>query len=118
MDSWEALAACKTVDTELFFDEDPNGGTKRALAVCHTCPVWEQCLLANMHEQIGVWACSARCRSRVRRLARNGGRREQLLTLARSSNEQALGPLAAQLVPQGGLVDTPSRLVARSTSNC
>jgi hypothetical protein len=113
MDDWEALAACKAVDTDLFFDEDPNQGTRKALAVCHTCPVWEHCLLSNLHEQIGVWGCSARCRSRVRRLARRGGRREQLLTLARSSNEQALGPLAAQLVPQGGLVDAAPRAVAR-----
>lgn len=105
MDDWQQHAACRDHDDpDLFFDGDPQR-LKAAIAVCHTCPVWEHCLLANLGEQHGVWACSERCRSRVRRLARQGAQRGRLLALARSSNEQTLGPLAAELVPQGRLVD-------------
>lgn len=104
MDDWEQHSACKAVDDpSLFFDGDPDR-LRAAIKVCHTCPVWEQCLLANMGEQHGVWACSERCRRRVRKRAREGGRRSELLALARSSNEQTLGVEAAQLVPPGRLV--------------
>lgn len=106
MDDWEQHAACKHHDDpDLFFDGSPDA-VKAAVAVCHTCPVWEHCLLANMHEQVGVWGCSERCRRRVRKLRNQGATRSRLLALARSSNEQTLGGLAANLVPQGKLVTT------------
>lgn len=104
-DDWQQHAACKNApDPDVFFDTHDDAKLKAAVGTCHTCPVWEQCLLANLGEQHGVWACSERCRRRVRKLARNGGTRSQLLALARSSNEMTLGPLAAGLVPQGRLV--------------
>lgn len=53
---WREEAACRTVDTALFFPaSDADAGA--AKAVCATCPVREPCLLfalANREEQ-GVW---------------------------------------------------------------
>lgn len=66
---WQADAACRDSDPELFF---PGHGedTRPAKEVCRTCPVSEACLeyaLAN-GERHGVWGgCSERERDRIRR---------------------------------------------------
>lgn len=53
-------AACRGVDTEIFFPS--KGGTSVAIvaaakAVCRDCPVRRRCLdyALEMHEQHGIW---------------------------------------------------------------
>lgn len=45
--SWQALAACRNEDPELFFPEGTGKGAQlqaqKALAVCHRCPVENAC---------------------------------------------------------------------------
>jgi hypothetical protein len=106
MDDWEALAACRGKDPELFHDGDRS---KEAIAVCVACPVWAECVLANRHEQMGVWGCSERCRRRLRKLTAEGASDNRLLALAAASNAKHLG-LAGHMV-------NPARLVPTSTSN-
>lgn len=53
---WAVFAACREIDPEIFF---PNGREQeaRALAVCATCPVVEDCLeyAVDSRERYGVW---------------------------------------------------------------
>lgn len=41
--AWQADAACRGVDTEVFFPRKGGGG-REARAICAVCPVREQCL--------------------------------------------------------------------------
>lgn len=53
---WKAQAACRGMDTALFFPKQGEPNTE-ALKVCKTCPVAEPCLafaLKNF-ERFGVW---------------------------------------------------------------
>lgn len=54
--SWRLDAACRTVDTTIFFpDSEEKSGP--AVAICATCPVREECLefaLATRQDD-GVW---------------------------------------------------------------
>jgi WhiB family redox-sensing transcriptional regulator len=60
--SWMTSAACRNMDTSLFFPE--RGQMKKfreAVAVCNGCQVKQQCFdyameLSEQHEIIGVWA--------------------------------------------------------------
>jgi WhiB family redox-sensing transcriptional regulator len=55
-DDWRASAACRDMDTSVFFPASDEEA-EPAKAVCATCPVVEDCLsfaLANRQEQ-GVW---------------------------------------------------------------
>lgn len=53
---WAVYAACREVDPEIFF---PSGREQesRALAICATCPVIEDCLeyAIDSRERYGVW---------------------------------------------------------------
>ena len=55
-DDWRAAAACRDMDTAIFFPEtDEDAGP--AKAVCASCPVAEACLdfaMKNRQEE-GVW---------------------------------------------------------------
>ena len=60
-DDWRALAACRSVDANLFF---PTGSTGSALAQLHTakafcrsCPVQGECLefALQTNQEDGVW---------------------------------------------------------------
>ena len=60
--AWREDAACRDGDTELFFPSAVGlkaaEQKRRAIAICHSCPVIEQCreaALANF-ENHGVWA--------------------------------------------------------------
>lgn len=57
---WRADAACRPLDSALFFPDRMtyrNDEVARAKAVCRRCPVREQCLAAAMdgREKIGIW---------------------------------------------------------------
>uniref|UniRef100_UPI003F499F2A WhiB family transcriptional regulator n=1 Tax=Amycolatopsis sp. CA-096443 TaxID=3239919 RepID=UPI003F499F2A len=61
MSNWRHDAACRDEDPELFFPVGTSGPalrqTAEAKAVCHRCPVAEDCLeqaLAGRHDA-GVW---------------------------------------------------------------
>lgn len=65
--AWRDQAACRGKDPDLFF---PHAGEplEPARAICATCPVFEPCYLAGLHERHGVWAgTSERERDRIRR---------------------------------------------------
>lgn len=77
-DTWRASAACRDIDTELFFPLGETGDAleqaERAKAICRTCPVQEECLdyALTANEQAGIWggATEAERRSIRRRRAR------------------------------------------------
>jgi len=54
--AWTAKAACRDLDTEIFFPAAPEKETE-ALAICATCPVRAQCLEQALRdrEQYGIW---------------------------------------------------------------
>ena len=70
---WRADAACKDVDTEVFFPVTDEGA-RLALSICATCPVRFECLdwaIATRQDD-GVWGGlteTARKRERRRRVA-------------------------------------------------
>jgi WhiB family redox-sensing transcriptional regulator len=60
-DSWRALAACRGMDTDLFFPEG-RGRTLRsreliAKNVCSACPVARECReeASTLPERFGIW---------------------------------------------------------------
>lgn len=55
MDSWRAAAACRGVDQSAFF-VGVGESSRKAKAICATCPVIEPCLeWALDHFEVGVW---------------------------------------------------------------
>jgi WhiB family redox-sensing transcriptional regulator len=82
-DDWRARAACRNLDTALFFPETDEEA-EPAKAVCATCPVAEACLdfaLKNRQEE-GVWGGMTQTeRRRLRRRrqeAARAARRQQV----------------------------------------
>ncbi|MGP2436225.1 WhiB family transcriptional regulator [Streptomyces sp. JW3] len=61
MDDWREHAACRDEDPDLFFPIGTSGPallqTEQAKAVCHHCPVRDQCLewALDTGQSIGVW---------------------------------------------------------------
>ena len=53
---WYEDAACRGLDVELFYSEDP-AATSQALQLCRRCPVREPCLRTAMRQREfdGVW---------------------------------------------------------------
>jgi WhiB family transcriptional regulator, redox-sensing transcriptional regulator len=51
---WEARAACRDEDPELFFPLTADD-TEVAKAVCRRCPVTAQCGEVGMGHEFGVW---------------------------------------------------------------
>lgn len=53
---WAVFAACREADAELFFP-GTREQERRALAVCATCPVADDCLAyaLDSRERFGVW---------------------------------------------------------------
>jgi WhiB family redox-sensing transcriptional regulator len=55
--TWHAQAHCLGVNPEVFFPERGDMAAFRtAVAICHRCPVTEQCLEENIDEKDGVYA--------------------------------------------------------------
>ncbi|WP_340374098.1 WhiB family transcriptional regulator [Streptomyces sp. SS7] len=80
MDDWRQHAACRHEDPDLFFPIGTSGPallqTQQAKAVCHRCPVREQCLdraLAT-DQAMGVWGGTTEAERRALR-RRTGARR-------------------------------------------
>ncbi|MET0994073.1 MAG: WhiB family transcriptional regulator [Mycobacterium sp.] len=49
-DNWETYAACKGMDTEIFFPPVGGNNGQRAKTICETrCPVKAQCLASVIH---------------------------------------------------------------------
>lgn len=58
MSDWMAQAACRDMDTNVFFPSGPEFEKRaQAVAVCNTCPVQAQCLAHALDtpEDNGVW---------------------------------------------------------------
>ncbi|WP_030905067.1 WhiB family transcriptional regulator [Streptomyces sp. NRRL F-5126] len=59
--SWLGRAACRDLDTELFFPVGPDGPgrhqAEKAKAVCKTCPVRRQCAdwALTTAQEYGIW---------------------------------------------------------------
>jgi WhiB family redox-sensing transcriptional regulator len=71
---WRLLAACRGLDTKLFFPERGEDQSA-ARAVCGGCPVRAECLADGIHEKNGVWGgTSERERRALRRTRRAQGR--------------------------------------------
>lgn len=54
---WMSQAACRGLDSNIFYPDPPRRGIGRAAArVCFPCPVQDECLLwALDHEKFGTW---------------------------------------------------------------
>jgi WhiB family redox-sensing transcriptional regulator len=61
---WVRRAACRELDTGLFFASERSADTKQALAVCAGCPVRRECLdwITELEQDetdpaciVGVW---------------------------------------------------------------
>lgn len=52
---WQDDAACKGMDTDIFFDVHKTA-TERAIEICLVCPVIEQCLSYAMRTEKGAHA--------------------------------------------------------------
>lgn len=66
---WKSDAACRTVDTSIFFPET-EAAAAPALAVCARCPVREQCLdfALETRQHDGIWGGATETeRRRLRR---------------------------------------------------
>lgn len=66
---WRELAACRGLDTELFFPGQ-GGQVIEAIAVCATCPVRLPCLEAGHSERFGIWGGMSEKRRRTLRRQR------------------------------------------------
>ncbi|HET9442453.1 MAG TPA: WhiB family transcriptional regulator, partial [Acidimicrobiales bacterium] len=71
--NWQAEAACRDIDTNLFFPES-EAAVAPALAVCAGCPVRDECLdfALRTRQDDGIWggmteADRRRLRRRIRR---------------------------------------------------
>lgn len=81
---WVSRAACRGMDTALFFPAQGRGVAGVVVAVCEGCPVRSECLEhALEHEHFGVWGgMSGKQRSRLRR--QRGGERRRINSLAQA----------------------------------
>lgn len=53
---WHRRAACRGMDPAIFYPERPNHAlTTRALKVCATCEVRDECDAAGRYHTLGVW---------------------------------------------------------------
>lgn len=66
---WRADAACRGVDTELFYPPPGHSTAPEALAYCHDCPVVAECL-AFAHHTGDDWAVLGGTTAHDRRVAR------------------------------------------------
>lgn len=77
--AWMQEAACRGIDTNLFYAEpgDPGRPVDHAKAVCKTCPVQQECLdhVIKIGDMQGVWGGHA---PKDRRKLRTGYRKELL----------------------------------------
>jgi WhiB family redox-sensing transcriptional regulator len=76
-DDWRLDAACRDLDTSIFFPESDEE-TTLALAVCASCPVREACLEFALitRQDDGVWGgLDENERRRVRRRRQEAARR-------------------------------------------
>lgn len=54
--SWVEHAACKGMDTNLFFPERGDVKTLQlAKRICSNCPVQDKCYQYGKYEKVGVW---------------------------------------------------------------
>ena len=76
-DTWRQQAACKGLDTSIFFPES-DAAAGPAKAVCATCPVRAECLewAIAARQEDGVWGgMTDNERRRLRRRRRDAARR-------------------------------------------
>jgi WhiB family transcriptional regulator, redox-sensing transcriptional regulator len=105
LDRWRQEAACRNVDTALFFPEEPaedgeavlldpidlaraKANTAKALLVCASCPVREQCLefAIATRQMDGIWGgLNADQRRSVRRRRMAATRRNTAVAQRRSA---------------------------------
>lgn len=66
-DSWMSQAACRGMDTDIFFPEFGSSASE-AKAVCAGCCVKDQCLeFSTINNEEGVWGGLAKYQRRARR---------------------------------------------------
>lgn len=75
-DDWKEKAACRDVDTNIFFPEDFNSVEGRravvqARKICGGCPVFPSCVVVGWLQRDGIWfATTPRDRRYLRSSAR------------------------------------------------
>jgi WhiB family redox-sensing transcriptional regulator len=90
-DSWRAAAACKDVDSEIFFPVGFTGAAlevaAKAKAICAGCSVREACLAFALktNQQFGIWGGLD---EEERREVRRAWRRERLHAPVGSEDDQ------------------------------
>lgn len=67
---WRLRAACRSHDPDLWFANESDAATTRALAICEGCPVQSDCEDVSRGEVYGVWGGrTSRGRAHARRKA-------------------------------------------------
>jgi len=80
-EGWRRRAACKDLDTDLFFPVGETGAaveqTEAAKAVCAACPVQPECLEYALvtNEQAGIWGGATEAERRTIRRRRRAPQR-------------------------------------------
>ena len=78
---WSDLAACRDIETDLFFPVGDSGPALRqveqAKAVCARCPVIQECLTVALRtgQEHGIWGGETAEERRATRRRRNRARR-------------------------------------------
>lgn len=55
-ESWRSKAKCKDQDTQIFFAPSKSLETRKALNICNTCPVVNECLYNSLiYQYQGTW---------------------------------------------------------------
>ncbi len=79
---WEQIAACRGIDSSIFFPDDEDDNAELAKQICHGCSVATPCLeyAITVREKEGVWggATQRERRSIIRRRRRAAARQRAL----------------------------------------
>lgn len=98
---WQRRAACRNLDSSMFFHPDGERGTRRqqredrAKAVCAACPVRAECLEHSLRvqEPYGIWGgTSERERPQLRRALARSHPDARLVTASPGSGQDPLPP--------------------------
>jgi WhiB family redox-sensing transcriptional regulator len=98
---WQRRAACRNLDSSMFFHPDGERGPRRqqredrAKAVCAACPVRSECLEHSLRvqEPYGIWGgMSETERPRLRRALARSHPGARLVTASTGSGQDPLTP--------------------------
>ncbi|HAF69106.1 MAG TPA: hypothetical protein DCL16_08290 [Acidimicrobiaceae bacterium] len=88
---WEQIAACRGIDSSVFFPDDEDDNAELAKQICHGCSVATPCLeyAITVREKEGVWGgATQRERRSIIRRRRRAAARQRTLRETETTNER------------------------------